>query len=495
MKGGILLEDAATPDAPGWWLMRLGTALSADTPRMDNLFRYDSGDHPLPVGNRKMRETYHRLQRMSRSNYTGLVAEAVEERLVVTGFRTGAKGSQATDDDAWGVWQANSLDADCNIVHHRALVTGRAYVIVGQDPDDPTQILITPESPLQVIHESDPARPRKLLAAMKTWIDSVQGRQLAIVYLPNQIFYFQAVTTGLSPVPWDPKSWEPQAQESVPNPLKEVPVVPFINRRPRAPMGMGEFEDVTDIQDRINVTILDRLVTQAMQSYRQRWAKGVNVEDENGNPQRPFDPGADLLWLVEDENASFGDFQTTDLGPILNACSSDIRDLAAITRTPPHYLLADMVNVSGDALTAAESGLTSKVTNRSVEFGEAWEKTLRLASMYGDSQTNGVDSVIVWADPERHSLAELADAAVKYESAGVPFRERMALLGYTPSEIDRMETERMKDSLIASLNSPMSVDPGAAPGATTTALTPPGQPDPTQPTAPQQQPAPVPAGK
>jgi hypothetical protein len=492
-----VLADAGTPDAPGWWLMRLGKALSSDVPRMTDLMRYDSGDHPLPVGNRKMRDTYHRLQKMGRSNYTGLVAEAVEERLVVTGFRTGSKGSQATDDDAWGIWQANSLDADCNIVHHQALVTGRSYVIVGADTDPkapPGSVLITPESPLQVIHESDPARPRRLLAAMKTWIDSIQGRQLAIVYLPDQIHYFQAVSTGMTPVEWDPKTWE-VTQDPSANPLGEVPVVPFINRRPRSPMGMGEFEDVTDIQDRINVTILDRLVTQAMQAYRQRWAKGINVEDENGNPQRPFDPGADLLWIVEDENASFGDFQQTDLKPILDACSADIRDLAAISRTPPHYLLADMVNVSGDALTAAESGLTSKVTNRSVEFGEAWEKVLRLAAQYGDGEV-GDDSVIVWADPERHSLAELADAAVKYQSAGVPFRERMALLGFTPSEVDRMEAERMKDALVASLNSPMAVDPGAAPGATTTALTAPGQPDPAAPPgAPAPQPAPVPAGK
>lgn len=487
-----MLDDTDVSNAPGWWLMRLGKALSGDVPRMADLMRYDSGDHPLPVGNRKMRDTYHRLQKMGRSNYTGLVAEAVEERLVVTGFRTGSKGTPATDDEAWGIWQANSLDADCNIVHHQALVTGRSYVIVGQDPDDSTAVLITPESPLQVIHESDPCRPRKLLAAMKTWIDSIEGRQLAIVYMPDQIFYFQAVQPGMDPAEWDPRSWEVK-QEPASNPLGEVPVVPFINRRPRAPMGMGEFEDVTDIQDRINVTILDRLVTQAMQAYRQRWAKGINVEDENGNPQRPFDPGADLLWIVEDEDAQFGDFQQTDLKPILDACSSDIRDLAAISRTPPHYLLADMVNVSGDALTAAESGLTSKVTNRSVEFGEAWEKVLRLAAMYGDGEV-GDDSVIVWADPERHSLSELADAAVKYESAGVPFRERMALLGFTPAEVDRMEAERMKDALVASLNSPLSVDPGAAPGASTMALTQPGQLDAASPPGlPSPQPAPQPA--
>jgi len=83
---------------------------------------------------------------------------------------------------------------------------------------------------------------------------------------------------------------------------------------------------------------------------------------------------------------------------------------------------------------------------------------------------------------------------VKYESAGVPFRERMALLGFTPAEVDRMEAERMKDALVASLNSPLSVDPGAAPGASTMALTQPGQLDAASPPGlPSPQPAPQPA--
>jgi hypothetical protein len=473
-------------------LLRLGTALAADTDRLTTLQQYDDGNHRLPTGNRKMRETYHRLQRMSRSNYTGLVAEAVRERLSVMGFRTGSAGSEKTDEEAWRIWQANSLDADSAIVHHQAGALGRAYVIVGPDPKDSTTPIITPESPLQVIHESDPIRPRKLLAAMKTWVDGIQNRQLAILYLPDQIVYFRAVKAGGEISAWQATAWELDPENGpVPNPLDVVPVVPFVNRRARRPMGMGEFEDVTDIQDRINVTALDRLVTQAMQAYRQRWVKGVEVEDENGNPQRPFDPGADLLWVVPDADAAFGDFQATDLKPILSAASADIRDLAAISRTPPHYLLADIANVSGDALAAAESGLTSKVKDRSVEFGECWERVIRLAGQYVGTDV-GQDSTVVWMDPERRTLAELADAAVKWESAGVPFRERMALLGFTPSEIDRMEAERMKDALLASLSNPMGVDPGAAPGATTMALTDPGSPPPAP--AAQTPPAP-PAGK
>lgn len=487
-----MLATASEANTPDWWLLRLGKALEADTPRMRMLEQFDSGQHPLPTGNRKMRETYHRLQKMSRSNYTGLVAEATRERLRVQGFQSGADGTVSTDKEAWRIWQANSLDADCGIIHHRALVYGRAYAIVGPDPKDPTTPIITPESPLEVIHEADPVRSRELLAAMKTYLDGIFGRQVAIVYLPDRIVYYRAVKVGTDGAGWQPTSWELDPDKpAVRNPIGEVPIIPYINRRMRSPMGFGEFEDVTDIMDRINTDVLDRLVTQAMQAYRQRWVKGVDVEDENGNPQRPFDPGADLLWVVPDSDAEFGDFQQSDLKPLLMASSADIRDLAAISRTPPHYLLADIANVSGDALTAAESGLTEKAKDRAIEFGESHERTLRLAALYNGEAVDS-DCSIVWGPFERRTLAELADAAVKWQAAGVPFRERMQLLGFTPSEIDRMESERMKDALLASLNSPLAVDPGSAPGASTMALTAPGT---TPPAPPGQKPAPQPAGK
>lgn len=479
-----MLDDAGTPRSPGWWMLRLGAKLDSDLSRLKKLEQYDCGDHPLPTGNRKMRDTYHRFQQISRSNYTGLVAEAVRERLRPTGFQTGSGGDTKTDQAAWDIWQGNSLDSDCAVVHHQALALGRAYVLVGPAPaDTPGVPLITPESPKHMIHEADPARPRRLLAALKTWLDDIEGRQRAIVYLPDAIWYFRSVASGSTGTAWEAKSWEiDPARPAAPNVIGQVPVVPFINRRQRHHMGMGEFEDVTDIMDRINVTALDRMVIQAMQAYRQRWMKGVDIEDENGNPQRPFDPGADLIWAVPDDAAAFGDFDATDIRPILQAVSADIRDLAAISRTPPHYLLADIANVSGDALTAAESGLTSKSRDRATEFGEDWERTIRMAGKYTSVEI-GDDSTIVWADFERRTLAELADAAVKWEAAGVPFRERMSLLGFTPPEIDRMEAERMADSLMASLNNPIGIAPGS-PGVSTL--------PPTQPTT-EVAPAPAPA--
>lgn len=478
-----MLSDAvSTPGSADWYLLRLGQQLSADHTRLRDLEKYDNGNHPLPIGNQKMRDTYHRLQKMARSNYTGLVVEAVRERLRPLGFMTGAEGTRTTDAEAWRIWQANSLDAESKLVHHQALALSRSYVIVGPNPDDPKTPFITSEHPCQVIHEADPVQTRKVNAALKTWFDPMKRRHLAIVYLPDGIYYYRHVQTmgasGLQPdVEWNAQSWEADPDEGAngfaPNPIAPmVPVVPFISRRERG--GLGEFEDVTDIMDRINVTMLDRLVIQTMQAYRQRWGKGIKVEDEKGNPQRPFDPGADLLWLVEDEAAEFGDFQQADLAGIISAVSGDIRDMAAISRTPPHYLLAGIANVSGDALSTAESGLVSKVRDRQIEFGESWELVMRIVAMYAKSGSLDVTSSIVWADPERRTLSELADAAVKWESAGVPFRKRMELLGFSPQEIDRLVKERREEAQDPVFNNPLGTAPGAAPAAVNAVVGPAG---------------------
>lgn len=467
-----MLPDATNPGAPGWWLLRLGKRLAEDQKRFDRLEAYWKGDPPLPHGNRKMREAYRRLQRLARTNFGALIAEALLERLKVVGFRAGADATQDADKAAWGWWQYNDLDADSGLVHRSAVVMSRAYVIVGPDPDQPGRVLVTAEDPRQVIHESAPTNRRQVRAALKTWWDDVTDAQLAVLYLPDRIHYYRTaanVKRDSSTSPWTVSSWEPDTSQDYPdgsaaNPLGEVPVTPFTNRPDMAGVGLGEYEDVLDMLDRVNTVILDRLVISAMQAYRQRYATGVDLTDEDGNPSAEFDPGADLLWAVPDEKAKFGEFNPTDLTPIIKAIESDVQYLAAITRTPPHYLLAGIVNASGDALSVAESGLASKASERLLEFGNSWERVYRLAArLLG--RTVGDDAEVLWRDPQFHSLSQMAAANVQLMQAGVPWRTRMRMLDMSPSEIDRMEAERAHDAMLTAALAPLSIAEGGQLGS------------------------------
>jgi hypothetical protein len=466
-----VLDYATEPNTPDWWLLRLGKRLENDRGRFDTLDAYWRGDHPVPFGNQKMREAYRKFQKQSKTNFCKLVAESVIERLKVTGFRTGSDGTETLDKTAWGWWQSNHLDADSGLVHRAAIVMSRSYVIVGQHPDREGVPLVTGEDPRQVIHESAPDNRRQRLAALKTWWDDISHRQLAVLYLPDTIHYYRSVRKMDQPVNGTFRSaskWEIDDSEvavgQVDNPLGEVPVVPFLNCPDLGGNTLGEFEDVLPIQDRINTEVLDRLVISAMQAYRQRWAVGVDLTDENGNPTGGFDPGADLLWNVSDENAKFGEFQPVDLAGVLKAVEADVMHFGAITRTPPHYLLGAIVNTSGDALAAAETGLTSKVLERSQEFGESWELVYQLAGRIMGSAVPD-DCEVIWANPQFRTLTEMAAANVQLMTAGVPWRTRMAELNYTPSQIDRMQAERASDALLTAALAPQVPNPSSVPGA------------------------------
>jgi hypothetical protein len=425
----------------------------------------------MPFGNQKMREAYRRFQAQSKTNFCKLVAESVTERLKVTGFRTGSDGNETLDKKAWGWWQSNHLDADSGLVHRAAIVMSRAYVIVGEHPDNPGQPLVTGEDPRQVIHESAPDNRRRRLAAVKTWWDEVLRRHVAVLYLPDSIHYYRSVSKTSEPqsdIFNGGSKWEVDITDfemgAVENPFGEVPVIPFLNCPDLSGGTLGEFEDVLPIQDRINTEVLDRLVISTMQAYRQRWAVGVDLTDEQGNPTGGFDPGADLLWNVSDPEAKFGEFQPVDLAGVLKAVEVDIQHLGAITRTPPHYLLGAISNASGDALAAAETGLTSKVIERSQEFGESWEMVYQLAGKI-IGQVVPDDCSVIWASPQFRTLTEMAAANVQLMTAGVPWRTRMAALDYTPAEIDRMQAERAADALLNAALVPQVSPTSSWPGA------------------------------
>lgn len=479
-------EELTMAGTAAWWLIYLGKELEEHRPKLEQLDQYDLGNHPLPQGHRRAREAYRRFQRQARTNFTGLVTESVLDRLTVTGFRMGAKADMAADAEANLIWQDSYLDADQTIAMRHALVMGRSYVLVGPDPEAESGVRITVEDPRQVIHACEPDNRREVRAALKVWCDEVDRRHHAVVYLPETVSYFVADGGGSGATLWDPSRWTPEYDEGdlgvAPNPLApDVPVVPFVNRPEKCHMGFGEFQDVTDIQDRINQQVLDRLVTSATQAFRQRWATGTEVKGQ-------FDPGADLIWWVEDDKAKFGDFTSSDLRQMIDAAKSDVEHLASVTRTPPYYLLGQMANLSGDALTAAEAGLVAKARRRMAQFGESWEEVLGLAFQIKGRAVE-VEAEAIWAEPERKNEAASADAALKKSTVGVPWRQLMEDLGYTPAQIDRMEVMRAADALRAALLAPAPAP--AAPAAQ-------GEAPPAQgggPTAPTNaNTAPVPAG-
>jgi hypothetical protein len=443
--------DTTVPGSPDWLLDRHGRQILQQQARYDRLERYVSGDHPLPVGDQRYVKAMHELQRRARTNYVQLVTVAPVERMHVVGFRFGDSGE--ADRDAAKIWQASDMDYQAPLLHFSAATFGDAYVTVSP-PDPQTGLpVLTVEDPRYFSCEMDPAKVNSPIAAVKLWQDDIAGRTFAVVMTADGFYTYAgpAITDQDLTVPGLTRrlfglsaSWELVSTEA--NPIGRIPVVRFPWVLSFRGKSFAEGEGVLDIQDRINQEVFNRLVISRAQAFRQRMIVGAKSPADKGRGKKPpFDPGADVLWVLDNPDAKMFEAKEADINQLLAAIRDDVGDIAAITKTPPHYLLGEVVNVSGDALKAAETGLVSKVKLRCRSMGWGWERAMRLAFAWmGDSRADDVTSEVLWADPEVKSRAELADALTKEVSAGVPLELAMRRAGFLPEEIAFTTAERRK---------------------------------------------------
>lgn len=445
------MPEAPPLHTPGWWLNTLNPRLDEQARRFKFFDAYYRGDHPLPEAPASAKDAYRKWLKQSRANWTGLIVDATVERYAVQGVRYGQ--DQAADKDANRHWQANSLDIGASQVHLEATIAGESYVMVVPDDDGP---LILPEHPSQMVVACDSARRRRRLAALKKWLDD-SGYVFATLYLPEAIHKFRSAEKVKDYASGNKITWvrrEVKGEENpFPNPLGVVPVVPFRNKERMLAGGVSEIDPVLDIQDRINSTLFNRKMAEQYSAFRQRAVSGLpmDTDPDTGLPKLPFQPAVDRLWTSENPDTKWHEFGQTDLAGYLGAVEADVKAMASITSTPPHYLLGEMVNLAAEALKAAEAGLVSKVRQRMIGFGESWEEVHRLAFLAADQPAKAavVDAEIIWRNPEFRTEGQLVDALTKMATLGVPQEVLWEKWGASPQEIARWKAMQTMDGLLA----------------------------------------------
>lgn len=440
------------PRSPQWWVYTLNKALDERRPHLDRLDAYYDGNHPLPVAPKKAHDAFRRLMRMSRSNWMELVVDAVEERAKVEGFRFGSDAQ--ADKQAWKMWQANAMDVGSKTVTSNSLIHGTSYVTVAPNYDDPRNPFITPEEATQVIVATDPANHRRRFAAFKKWLDD-SGHVFAVLYLPDWVVKLRSEDPVKTVDPAGQNiRWEARYVDNedwpIFNEIGEVTVVPFPNK-PRKGRGTSEIASLTDIQDRINKTLFDRLMAAEFSAFRQRWVTGMDIPTDpvTNQPREPFQAAVDRVWHSEDPNTKFGEFNETNLAGYIASVEADIQHLAAISRTPPHYLLGQSGAIpSGESLKSTETGLVAKVNERTVYWGESWEEVMRLAfRAAGSPKANRTDTETIWRNPESRTLGELTDSLVKLRQVlGAPLEALWSQYGLSPQQIEQWKAMRVAET-------------------------------------------------
>lgn len=381
--------------------------------------RYYSGDHPMMFATDKFKSTFGRNLSTVADNLCPAVVDSVSDRLKVTGIEPGVDaageplGSAELATQAWGIWQRNRMDVRAPETHREALLAGDAFVLVW--PNAVGDAIMWPLEAGDVVVSYDPNEPGVLRRAARVWQDDDDGLIHVDVYFVDRVARYvtdapkRAFTSSLRPtmfVPYDRGGFDVAGVE--PNPWGVVPIVHFPNQRFHC-YGVSELANVTPLQDALNKTVCDLLVSNEFAAFRQRWATGYDLDNETTeNPSGNVSQyGIDRMLTSSDENTKFGNFDASEAQGFIETMENFRAEIARVSGTPLHYLFITRGDFpSGEAMKSAEARFTIKVENRQASFGNKWEDLLALACRIegaADDVTGAMLST-VWESAEPSGL-------------------------------------------------------------------------------------------
>ncbi|AXQ61064.1 portal protein [Streptomyces phage Hank144] len=452
--------------------------LDRDEARLQRIDDYIHGKHDDPYMPPQADDEYKLLAKRSVSNWMPLLIGTPAQALYVDGYRPGRSDAglpeaSSSTSPAWSHWQRSRMDARQAAVYRGALGFGHSFVLTEKTKKGVVSKGLSAKR-TAALYE-DPANDETPYAA------------LTIVTRPK------GETPGKARM-WDGKSEYAVTYKALGDPdsvrvggakrhgSSECPVTRFAASVDLEGRTVGVIEPMIALQNRINQTIFDLLVSQTYTSHEVRYATGMappmqmEMIDENGNvttdpalavDSRPkldaagnpipaqINHNARRFLFAEDPDVKFGSLPAGPINSLIDSVDMSIRHLAAISQTPPHHLLGQIANLSAEALLAAETALSRKIAEFRSLFGEAWERVFRLAAeLEGESAAaDDFTGEVQWRDMESRSLAQAADALGKLaDQLGIPKRGLWKRVpGVTQTEYEDWEQMAEEDDSVGQL--------------------------------------------
>lgn len=443
---------------------------------------YYRGKQPLKFASDEFRKYHGDRYKGFADNWVQVVADSPVERLTVNGVQPA--GAERADKESSRVWNVNGLDADSQLGFLGAVTGARSFVLVWGNPDDPDTPEVTFEDAAQCVIAYVPGSRRKRRAALKRWEDG--EAEFATLYLPDEVWKFERPSTTNykskqeRAVDDELNKWEVRETGNEPNPQPNpMGVVPMIELPNRPMLSLDPISDVAGViamQDAVNLLWAQLFTASDYASFPQRIVLGaerpvVPILDDNGQVigERPVDLSkfaVDRVLFVTGDDAKVAEWSAANLDAYTKVIEVAVGHIAAQTRTPQHYLVGKMANLSGDALLAAETGLVKRVEEKQLWFGVALREMYRLIALAQGDEARA-DAIaggrVLWADAESRSQAQMADALNKLKQIGFPFEWLALRYGLTPLEVaDLIEMKEREAELdpVAAATALMTHRPG-----------------------------------
>lgn len=476
-------------DSDEWWADFLARKMGAGFKRLKEMQDYRNGTNAMPEqATGATLEQYQRILTMSRLNFAEQIVSSLTSRLRPIGFHTAVDQSVDGDDLAMTLWKHSHMGTQYARLTESKGTYGKGYITILEDPEDPESLpVFAATTPWQTYAYVDETRPWITLAAITLSYNPATQLDTLTLFRPSQTpgnpgYYRQAFKEAVdgSNVPtngtaWEmDDSWEWDAPKSFEK-IVGVPVVEFTTED-----GFGLFERHIDTLDRINHTILQRVVITIMQAFRQRAIDGEFPDVYPQNHPRAgekieygdmFKAGPDALWLLP-KGAKMWESVPTDIRPIIAAIESDLKHLAAASSTPLYVLSPEAANGSAEGASLARETHTLKAEQWALRDNDALASVFQFGfQAMGDVERGDADQIdVIWRDMSLISAIDRANAAKAAHDAGFsPDTVGEKFAGFTPREVVRERGLRERAGMMGIA--------GAAPAAI--------QPTPTSPTATQ----------
>lgn len=438
---------------------------------------WQRGEPPAGEGvyrpkNQDVNEEYKELEEVAPTPWLDLVVGSSAQAIFLEGVRRpGVDGNLSS----WDVWQENGWDAKQAPLYRAALGDGIAYGTAlparsriggGKTARLKARSALTFAA---FYDDDDDEFPSWGMHSVPYAVRGNNGtveRGWNVVVIDDEVVHsISCKGNGEEPRDWTYISYEEHF-------LDVPPIVAYTNLIDLEGKARGEVEPLIPLARRIDQDTFDRLIVQRFGAWKVRFISGMAkpTTEEAARLQAMRLQIQDILISTNHET-KFGTLDETQIDGFIKARDADIRDFAAISQTPPHYLLGSLVNLSAEALAAAEASLMRKIAERQVSFGESHERLFRLAAhIRGDqAEARAYDMEVRWRDMESRSLAQAADALGKLVTmVGVPPEMAMEKIpNWTDTDVARA-VEKMKsgavDQLLDDLQRQSLTAPAGVPG-------------------------------
>ncbi|QFG11430.1 portal protein [Mycobacterium phage Ekdilam] len=435
-------EDALDAETISDVVQKMYTLHLDDRGSLDRIYEFTKGKRGIPAVPDEASEEVKELARLSIKNVLRLIRNSFAQSLSVVGYRT---MSAEDNDPAWQIWQANKMDARQAEVHRPAVQYGVAYAVVTPGTDNKPEIRCRSPRQLLAVYD-DVVLDDWPQYALETWITNkdAKPRRRGVLYDERYMYLLD-----LGEVPTTASGQAESA--SKPITLRNVddviahhgtedgkpvcPVVRFVNDRDADDMIVGEVEPHIGMQKAINCVNFDRLIVSRFGANPQRVISGWT-----GSKNEVLKASALRVWTFEDPEVKAQAFPPASIEPYNAVLDEMVQHVIMEAQISPSQV--KLVNISAEALAAAEHREQLKLATKRESFGEAWEQVLRLAvEMDGDDSTvpdRGAE--VLWRDTEARSFGAVVDGIVKLAQVGVPIEYLLPLVpGMTQQAIQAIK--------------------------------------------------------